>query len=131
MTRDGTQQVRVFLEKLEHPMKDEILEARRVILAADDRLTEHIKWNAPSYCIGGDDRITFHLHGNGRFRLILHRGAKKKEVPARRLLEDDTGLLEWAENDRAVITFRQGNMPGDWQDKLSRAVARWIEATDR
>jgi hypothetical protein len=31
---------------------------REIVIAADDELTESIKWNAPSFAKGGVDRIT-------------------------------------------------------------------------
>ena len=59
------EQVRAYMNQLNHPMKAEIEMVRRIIAGADSRLTERIKWNAPSFCLDGDDRITFNLHGKG------------------------------------------------------------------
>lgn len=129
MKTNGAKQVAEFLDRLEHQMKEDILQVREIILAADGRLTEQIKWNAPSFCMDGDDRITFNLHGRGQFRLIFHRGAKKKEKPERPLIDDDSGLLEWADNDRAIMTFRQGTSLERQKETLARTVAKWIEAT--
>jgi hypothetical protein len=53
--------VRSFLEDLKHARKDEVLAVRDVVLSADPGITERIKWKAPSFCIDGDDRITFRL----------------------------------------------------------------------
>lgn len=46
----GPEQVALFLKELEHPLKDEIEEVRKIILSAADDITEQIKWNAPSFC---------------------------------------------------------------------------------
>ena len=93
-------------------------------------LSETIKWNAPTFCDEGKDRMTVMLHKKDRIGLILHTGAKPKEdkkgLP---LYQDDTGLLEWSSNIRAIITFT------DLADFLSKrnlfkkAVKRWIEQT--
>lgn len=48
-----TTDLHTWLEELQHPLKQEILEMRDIILDANKNLTEHIKWNAPSYCING------------------------------------------------------------------------------
>lgn len=63
-------EVTEFLRGLEHPLKDGIQELRVAILASDDEITEHIKWNAPSFCFRGDDRVTFRLQPGNRLQLI-------------------------------------------------------------
>jgi hypothetical protein len=50
-------EVREFISELSHPLKAGI-EDVRAILASDDGITEHIKWNAPSFCWEGEDRVT-------------------------------------------------------------------------
>jgi hypothetical protein len=42
-----------FLSKLKHPLKPVVEAIRSATLSADPRITEGIKWNAPSfYCNG-------------------------------------------------------------------------------
>ena len=53
---------------------------RALAQAAHPGVTEHIKWNAPSFCVGGDDRITLGLQPKGGVRAVLHRGAKVKDA---------------------------------------------------
>ena len=48
--RSGHELVVEFLNNLEHPLKNEIEEVRKIILSVDEQITEHIKWNAPSFC---------------------------------------------------------------------------------
>jgi hypothetical protein len=52
---------------------------REIILSAHPGITERIKWNAPSFCIDGDDRITFRLQPGDRVQLVFHRGARKRD----------------------------------------------------
>lgn len=63
----GPEQVAKFMSSLEHPFKEEIAEVRKIILGTNSRITEKIKWNAPSFCVDDEDRITFNLHGKGFF----------------------------------------------------------------
>lgn len=127
----GHEQVLLFLSELKHPLKQEIEEVRTIILGADDRLTEHIKWNAPSFCMNGEDRITFQLHGKGLFRLVFHCGAQaKKRAENRRLIEDGTGLLDWAANDRAIVKFTGMSDVEANRGKLVEVIAKWLEAAD-
>ncbi len=109
------------------PLVEAVLEA---VVDACPALTETIKWNAPTFCNEGKDRMTIMLHKKDRVGLILHTGAKPKEdKKAPHLYQDDTGLLEWNSNIRATITF------GDYADFSSKknlfkkAVKRWIDET--
>jgi hypothetical protein len=118
-----------FLRDLSHPLKPGILEVRSAILAADEGITEHIKWNAPSFCHDGDDRVTFRLRPGDRLQLVFHRGAKVRADSDRFAFEDPSGLLEWASGDRATVTLRdlddvRGKLPA-----LVELVLRWMRAT--
>jgi hypothetical protein len=124
----GHQQVVEYLSILEHPMKNEIEEVRKIILDANVNITEHIKWNAPSFCYGNDDRITFHLRGKGYIQLIFHRGAKSKDQIREPLFMDETGLLEWITADRASIKFTDMNDIRIKKENLKKIVNRWLEA---
>ncbi|OOQ62275.1 hypothetical protein BC343_01160 [Mucilaginibacter pedocola] len=42
------------MAKLDHPMKPVLQALREVILATDESVGEHIKWNAPSFLYIGD-----------------------------------------------------------------------------
>jgi hypothetical protein len=50
-----------FISVLHHPMQEVIDALRPVVLGADERLTENIKWNGPNYHVAGDDRITMRI----------------------------------------------------------------------
>jgi hypothetical protein len=123
-----TPEVAEFLRELSHPMKDGIVDVRTAILAADEQITEHIKWNAPSFCYHGEDRVTFRLPPD-RLQLVFHRGAKVRADSDALTFADDTGLLQWASGDRATLTLRDVR---DAQAKLPRVVdlvRRWMRAT--
>ncbi|WP_234978377.1 DUF1801 domain-containing protein [Bacillus tuaregi] len=61
----GPEQVTEFMDELQHPLKEEISMVRQIILSTDQKITEHIKWNAPSFCYDGEDRITLTLMVKG------------------------------------------------------------------
>jgi hypothetical protein len=128
---DGPQQVTVFLSGLTHPLKPQIEAVRKMILSANVLLTEHIKWNAPSFQYQGEDRITFNLHGKNEFRLIFHCGATPKNLPHHgRLVEDTTGLLGWITDDRAIVTFTHADDIQNKEAPLKKVVNQWIAATN-
>lgn len=93
-------------------------------------LTEIIKWNAPSFCDNGKDRMTIMLHKKNIVGLILHTGAKPKEdKKAPRLYDDDTGLLEWNSNIRATISFTDIDDFLTKKDLFKEAVKTWVSKT--
>lgn len=125
----GHEQVLKFIEDLEHPLKPEIEYVRKIILEANDQLSEHIKWNAPSFFII-DDLITFNLHGKDGFRLIFHCGSKvTKFAKGGPLFEDSTLLLEWLAGDRASVRFRSMEEIETNKESLKQLVNKWIEVT--
>lgn len=126
----GPQQVADFLLNLEHPLKKEIEEVRKIILSANEQITEHIKWNAPSFQYKNEDRVTFNLHGKGFFRLIFHCGAKVQENNVKEsLLDDAKGILEWVSHDRAIVKFTDMNDVKEKEDKLVEVINKWLELT--
>jgi hypothetical protein len=117
-----------FMAALEHPQKAEIAALRAIVLGADPAITEHIKWNAPSFCHGGDDRVTLRLHPPGKLQLILHRGAKVKDATGFEF-EDATGLVKWAAPDRGVVALGDLADIQSKQEPLAELVRRWVAAT--
>lgn len=123
--------VDAFLANLEHPLKDGIVALRKTILGVDSEITEQIKWNAPSFCYGGDDRITFRIppNGKGGLQLIFHRGAKSKDSTDFKFV-DPSGLVEWATPDRGVVTFKESDEIATKTPKLVKLIKAWLKATD-
>ncbi len=118
-----------FLFNLRHPHKAAILQLRKAILAADSAITERIKWNAPSFCYGGDDRVTFRFPPKGGLQLIFHRGAKTKDTSGFSF-DDPSGLMEWAAVDRAVVTFSTDSEIASKTTKVVTLVRAWCKATE-
>lgn len=122
--------VDTYLDGLEHARKPEIVTLRRLILDAVPGLAETIKWNAPSFGPGADDRITMRLHPGNRLQLILHRGAKAGADDFFRF-EDPDKLLAWAAPDRGVITFADAADLAAKTDALRSVLQRWVACTTR
>ena len=101
---------------------------RAIVLGAGDGVTEHIKWNGPSFCIDGDDRITIGLLPRGGVRAILHRGVKVKDATGF-AFADDSGLIQWAAPDRGVVTFADEAAIAARADAFADICRRWLEAT--
>ena len=82
------------MSRLDHPLKEGIERLRAAILDSNDAHTEHVKWNAPSFCYAGEDRVTFRLFPRDRVQLVFHRGSKVKDDADTFAFDDDTGLLQ-------------------------------------
>lgn len=63
-----------FMAALMHPFKAEVQTLRDIIRGVDPRITEQIKWNAPSYRFT-DYICTFHLHATQHVHLVFHNPA--------------------------------------------------------
>jgi hypothetical protein len=60
-----------FMAALDHPLRAEVQALRDIILAVDDRITEQIKWKAPSFSCG-DYIATFNLRARQHVHLVFH-----------------------------------------------------------
>lgn len=121
-------EVTAFLDALKHPLRAEIEALRTCILNADKNLVEDIKWNGPNYSLNGNDRITMKIQPPKQIQLILHRGAKKIAQPKNKLIASTSKLLDWKENDRAVIGFKTLKEIEAADKELSTILKQWLEA---
>ena len=121
----GSAEVDAFLEAAAHPRTEEIQLVRRVILGLG--LTEHLKWNAPSFCSGGEDRVTMRLQPKDRLELIFHRGAKKR-APDGFTFADASGLLTFVAYDRAVVVLTDADDTQTKAPVIGALVAAWCAA---
>ncbi|MDB5181174.1 MAG: hypothetical protein JWO54_937 [Candidatus Saccharibacteria bacterium] len=96
-----------FLNDLNEDKRLQVDTLRDLILKTEPQLEEHIKWNAPSYVLDGEDRITFNLmNKRGVVKLIFHMGATRKEDKrGTPVMQDDSGLIEWSSDIRGMVTF--------------------------
>lgn len=120
-----------FMQELDHPRKDSIAALRSAILDANDDITEQIKWDAPSFGIAGEDRVTFRLQPRDVCQLVFHRGVKVKDS-ADFAFEDNTGLLKWAAPDRTILPLDALDVSRDEAVQTTAIVTlvnRWMDAT--
>lgn len=121
-------EVTKLLDELNHPLRPAIEQLRLVILNSAEGITENIKWNGPNYSYEEQDRITMRVQPPKQIQLIFHRGAKKQAQPQDKLIEDQSGLLVWKENDRAIATFKNIQDVEKGGATLHEIVKKWIDA---
>ncbi|OJH38391.1 DUF1801 domain-containing protein [Cystobacter ferrugineus] len=116
-----------FLASLEHPFKQELLALRQIILGADPRIAEGIKWNAPSFRTA-EYFATFQLRAKDGVQVILHLGAKKRDdLGSGVALADPEALLEWLATDRASVRFRDMKDIDAKGSAFASVIRQWIQ----
>jgi hypothetical protein len=113
---------------LDHPLKEGVATLRGAILAADPGITEHVKWNAPSFRYAGEDRVTFQLRHPDRIQLVFHRGVRVRADAASFAFDDPTGLMRWATPDRGILTFSDMGEVEERTAAVGELVGRWVVA---
>lgn len=90
------EKVAVYMAALEHPLKAEIETLRTIIKETDARISERIKWNAPSYYCK-EDFLTFNHRMQDKVHLIFHNDAIPKI---------NSAILEGDYKDRRMVYFK-------------------------
>jgi hypothetical protein len=122
-------EVTTFLDQTNHPLRKEIELLRTIVLNAVPGLTENVKWNGPNYCFENEDRITMRIHPPKQTQLNFYRGVKKLTQPNDKIIDDNSRLLDWKENDRAVASFKDKNDIEKSKSDLEAIVNKRIQAT--
>lgn len=119
-----------FMAALSHPLKAEADALRGIIRGLKTpRLDEGIKWNAPSYSVGGVHFVTFNFGDRKSVRLVFHCDTARREVkggPA--LIEDEAGLLQFQSDIRALAAFKSLAEVEAARKSLPSLVKRWVAA---
>jgi len=68
-----------WLKESDHPLKDAIRRVRQIVLAADSRVDECIKWKSPTFTYRGNI-ASINPRTTRKVSLMFHRGA---EIPGR------------------------------------------------
>ncbi len=115
---------------LAHPKRAEAETLRAIIRRLKaPRLEEGIKWNAPSYSLGGVHYLTFNFGDRKSVRLIFHCDTARKETKGGPpLITDETGLLAFQSDIRALAAFGEMEDVAAAEKMLPGLVKRWIDA---
>ena len=122
----AAQAIAVFLEPLSVDDRGMVDALRVLILSADDRLEQDFKWNAPSFRLGAEHRVTLGLVRHGGVRLVLHRGVARKDTSDFRF-DDPDNLAAWPDKDRGVIVFQSLEEIELRREQLRSLMARWLQ----
>jgi hypothetical protein len=113
--------VTAYMQELQHPFKAEIAALRTIIKSANRKVSERIKWNAPSYYYK-EDLITFNLKSEKMVHIVFHNAANTgAKFP----------LLEGDHKDRRMAYFHNMDEIKSKEQEIKRIINVLVEAMDR
>lgn len=112
------EQVAAYMKALEHPFKKEIAAVRKIILAANGKLAERVKWKAPSFFYG-EDFAAFNPRATEFAHLVL--------LFPKGLVNDKQGVLEGEFKDRRFMKFHSMKDVKAKQAALTDIVNQWVK----
>jgi hypothetical protein len=111
-------EVDAWFETYENPQKDLVEAVRTVLLDADDRLGEAIKWKAPTFVYQGN-LASFFPKSTKHVTLMFHSGAT---------LPDPAGILEGDGEVARSVKIRDREDLAAKAPALRGLVTAWIES---
>lgn len=123
-----------YMQKLDHTLKEVLGALRKIILAIDDEIGEHIKWNAPSFLYIGEMKpfdpkeykryiIVSNVYQKDCIRLVFPSGLK---------INDTSGLLsgDYADGRRLAFFHNMEEVKAK-EEALRNVVKTWLTLLDK
>ncbi len=114
-------QVSEYMSKLKGGHKNDIEEVRKLIKKANSKLSERIKWNAPSYYYK-QDIVTFGPYKTHKLLLVFHHPA---------VVKVKSGLLQGDYKDRRLVYFKDSAEAAKNRRELARIINEIIKQIDK
>ena len=108
--------VDAWFDRYDNPQRDLVMAVRDAVLDADDRVTEAIKWQAPTFMYRGNI-ASFYPKATKHVSLMFHTGAS---------LPDPSGLLEGEGATSRVAKFADAADLEAKTEGLQGLVRAWI-----
>lgn len=113
----NTKKVDEFMSKLEHPLKAEMEAVRAIIVNANSKIEEDVKWGGPSFFYK-EDLATFNPRIKNYVALIFHKGE---------LLNIKSDFLEEATKGKVYAKFYSMEQVTANKELIEKMVNKWIE----
>jgi len=118
---NNTKKVDEFIAKLEHPLKAELEAVRSIIVNANPKIEEDIKWGGPSF-LYKEDLATFNPRIKNYVALIFHKGA---------LINVKSDFLEEASKGKVYAKFYSMDQVTANKELIEKMVNAWVELMDK
>jgi hypothetical protein len=113
-------EVQAWFETYDNPQKDLVRAVRSIVLDADSRMSEAIKWKAPTFMFRGN-LASFYPRSTKHVALMFHTGAS---------LPDPTGLLDGEGGTSRVARFADAEDLAAKADALRDLVRAWVSSKE-
>ncbi|TCC91047.1 DUF1801 domain-containing protein [Pedobacter hiemivivus] len=117
----NTKKVKEFMSKLEHPLKAEMEAVRAIIVNANSKIEEDVKWGGPSFFYK-EDLATFNPRIKNYVALIFHKGE---------LLNIKSDFLEEATKGKVYAKFYSMEQVTANKELIEKMVNAWIELMEK
>jgi hypothetical protein len=118
----GTDAVNAYMQQLQHPHKVGIELMRNIILTANPKVAERVKWNAPSFFYK-EDIGAFNVRQEKFIHLVL--------VFPYGIIEHSYGILEGEYKDRRMAYFYSIEDIENKKTALQNVINDWVTLTDK
>jgi len=113
--------VEELIKKKKSPMTAEIQRVREIILEANDKIEECVKWSAPTFMYKGNI-ASFYMNTKSHVSLMFHNGAS---------IPDKFGLLEGDGNVSRVAKFMDMKDVEKKKNALQAIINEWVKMKDK
>ena len=113
-------EVDAWLERYDNPMREVVLRTREVLLGADARIGETIKWSTPTFVYKGN-LASFQPKAKQFVSLLFHTGAS---IPG------DHPLLQGGGDTARYARLENLDAVGQARPQLEAVVRAWCDARD-
>jgi hypothetical protein len=118
---NNTKKVDEFMANLEHPLKAELEAVRSIIVNANPKIEEDVKWGGPSFFYN-EDLATFNPRIKNYVALIFHKGE---------LLNIKSDFLENATKGKVYAKFYSMDQVTANKELIEKMVNAWVELMDK
>lgn len=105
-----------WFAKYDNPLKDLVQQVRDIILDANEKVTEDIKWQAPTFIYKGNI-ASFFPKSKKTVTLMFHKGAS---------IDDPHGLLEGEGETSRVARFVDEKDLASKKEALQAVIKAWV-----
>jgi uncharacterized protein YdhG (YjbR/CyaY superfamily) len=112
---------------LGHPLRKDIDAVRTIVTEVSPKISEGVKWNAPSFRTDREWFATINLRSQDSVQIILHLGARARPNQKAFKVADPNHLMKWLGKDRAMVTLGAGRDIGAHRKAFEAIVRTWIK----
>jgi uncharacterized protein YdhG (YjbR/CyaY superfamily) len=113
-----SKEVEAWFARYDNPKKDVVMRIREIVLAADPRIEESIKWQAPTFSYNGN-LASFYPKSKEHASLMFHTGAK---IPGTHRRLEGSGQTSRV---MKIATVAEANKAKADIEKIVRAWCDW------